>query len=224
MTEQALIESIVAQVMNRLMTAASPAPPAVAQTRTVQGAREQNRTSVRLDATIVTEETLEASVNGHSAVEVGERAIVTPTGRDWLRRRKVELLRGKSSATSVAAVKADVESLVIVQTSSEAVERVLDHFTSTAGWRQERVGSRDAAIRLATDATRRSDSSQVVVFSAEPEAIACEANRNANVRAAVINDTACVGRVKKSMQGNLFAIAPGERSFFELRYLLHSLV
>jgi len=219
MTEQALIESIVAQVMSRLMTAASTAPSADTQIRGVR-----NAASIRLDAAIVTEDTLEASVNGHSAVEVGERTIVTPTGRDWLRRRQVELLRGKSSVATVAAVKAGGESLVIVQTSSEAVERVLDHFTSTAGWRQERVGSRDAAVRLATDSVRRSDASQVVVFSAEPEAIACEANRIANVRAAVINDVAGVGRVRKSMQGNLFAVAPAERSFFELRYLLHSLV
>ncbi len=203
------------------MTSAPPAPAAVARTQSVQ---EQSKTgtAVRLDAKVVTEDTLEASVNGHSVVEIGDGVVVTPTGRDWLRRQNVELIRGKSS-TSTAAAGPAKSGVAIVQSSSEAVEKVLDHFNSTAGWQPERAAGHDDAVRLAVTAVSH-DASPVIVFSAEPEAVVCEANRNSKVRAAVVHDVAAVGRVKNSMQGNLFVITPAERSFFELRYLLHSLV
>lgn len=181
------------------------------------------KTSVRLDAKVVTEDTLEASVNGHVVVEVDARTIVTPTGRDWLRRRNVELIRGNSSTTSVAAEQRKPAGVAIVQTSSDAVEKAIDHFASSAGWRQERVGSREDAVRLAR-AAATGDTSPVVVISAEPEAVACDANRDPKIRAAVIDDAATVGRVKESMQGNLFVVSPSGRSFFELRHLLHSLI
>jgi hypothetical protein len=222
MTEQALIEQIVAQVMSQLMTSAPSAPAAVARTRSVQEQSKPN-TAVRLDVKVVTEETLEASVNGHSIVEIGDRAIITPTGRDWLRRRNVELLRGKSSASIATTGPQKAAGVAIVQSSSEAVEQVLDHFASTAGWRLERAADRVAAVRLA-GCSVTANASPVVVFSSDAEAVVCEANRDPKVRAAVVNDVAAVARVKKSMQGNLFAITPAGRSFFELRYLLHSLV
>ena len=172
---------------------------------------------------VVTEDTLDASVNGHSVVEVGKRTIVTPTGRDWLRRRNVELIRGKSSTSTAATGPATSDGVAIIQSSSEAVEKVLDQFNSTAGWQPERVAGRDDSVRSAVNAVNR-DASPVIVFSSEPEAVVCEANRNPKVRAAVVDDVAAVGRVKDSMQGNLFVISPANRSFFELRYLLHSLV
>lgn len=227
MTEQALIERIVADVMRQLMADASPAPepPAPARSTTnrqVQVA-EKRTSSVRLDVKVVTEDTLQESVNGHKTVEVGDKAIVTPSGRDWLRRNKVELLREKSSSGSQTDISRRGSGSVIVHSSSEAVEKVLDHYASTEGWTSQRVGCRNDAVSLA-ESTVNGDGSPVVVFTNEPEAVVCEANRNRDLRAAVVGDVTAVARVKESMQGNLFVISPSGRSFFELRYLLHSLV
>lgn len=210
MIEQALIERIVADVMRQLVTDVTPAP-----------AGGPKNATVRLQDNVVTEDTLEATVNGHQVVEVGERTIVTPTGRDWLRRRNVELIRGKSSVSITGgSVKTG---FAIVHSSNEAVEKAVDHFVTTASWKQERAGNRKDAVRQAGIAVR-GDTSPVIVISSEPEAVVCEANRDPNVRAAVITDATAVARVKESMQGNLFVISPAGRSYFELRHLLHSLV
>ena len=86
MTEQALIERIVADVMRQLMADASSAPepsvPAPSATNRQVQVADKRTSSVRLDVKVVTEDTLQESVNGHKTVEVGVKAIVTPSGRD----------------------------------------------------------------------------------------------------------------------------------------------
>ena len=85
MNQQALIEQVVAEVMGKLM-ARNAAPQAVVPQ------------PVRLCETVITADLLAESVGGRAFVEVGPKALVTPSARDWLRQNNVELLRRKTAA------------------------------------------------------------------------------------------------------------------------------
>ena len=201
MNQQALIERVVAEVMGQLMTRkAAPVSESVSR--------------FQLNETIITADLLAETAQGKSVIEVTPKALVTPSARDWLKHHKVELIRGQSSAAQAAD--RSVGSLAIVQSGSENVDRVL----AAGSWERELVGTVDEAAKLAISEVCRGGVKRVVVFSREPEAVACFANRNEKVRAAAVTDIAGVKRVKSGLGGNVFVVDPVERGFFELRNIL----
>ena len=201
MNQQALIERVVAEVMGQLMTRkAAPVSESVSR--------------FQLNETIITADLLAETAQGKSVIEVTPKALVTPSARDWLKHHKVELIRGQSSAAQAAD--RSVGSLAIVQSGSENVDRVL----AAGSWKRELVGTVDEAAKLAISEVCRGGVKRVVVFSREPEAVACFANRNEKVRAAAVTDIAGVKRVKSGLGGNVFVVDPVERGFFELRNIL----
>jgi hypothetical protein len=211
MTQQVLIEQIVAEVMRRLMLTA-PSAPASSETN--------NRQTTQLADSVITADVLAEKAAGRSNVFVGERAIVTPSARDWLRRNKVELIHGVTAATASVEMKSD--KLVITHSASQAIDRVLEDAArqSNGGWNRKNVESADEAAKKAVGELRRESSRVIVVVTSEPEVAACLANRNEKVKAAVVADAAAVVRIKSGLDGNVFVIDPAGRSFFELRNLL----
>jgi hypothetical protein len=77
----------------------------------------------------------------------------------------------------------------------------------------------EAAVQ-ATSAVCRGDADKVVVFTDEPELVACLANRNERIRAAAIVDAAALARTQRELKPNVLALDPSNRSVHELRTLL----
>jgi len=209
MDQQALIERIVAEVMGKLR-------PAEANAR--RSVESRTETRFRLSENIITADLLAENAAGRSVVEVCSRAVVTPSARDWLKQNKVELSRGSSAKASSNNGKS--EWLLVVQTAGEAVEAVLDDAgrSGAIGSHRETASDAASAAKVAVAAVERGG--KCVVFSAEPEIVACLANRNEKVRAAVVADAATVDRVKSGFDGSAFVVDPTGQSFFELRNLL----
>lgn len=215
MTQQVLIEQIVAEVMRRLMPTASSAPVS---------SETSNGESIQLTDAVITADVLAEKITNGSQVVVGERAIVTPSARDWLRHNKVELIHGAAAASTEAMAAIDTRSdkLVITHSMGQTIDRVLEDASrqSNGGWNQKNVESASEAAKKAIGEFRRESSRLIVVLTSEPAVVACLANRNEKVRAAVVVDAAAVARVKSGLDGNVFVIDPAGRSFFELRNIL----
>ena len=63
-----------------------------------------------------------------------------------------------------------------------------------------------------------------IIFCGDAATVCCIANKTAGVRAAAVDNAAQLGRVKKNLGPNLFAIEMPGRTFFELRQLLKAIV
>ena len=214
MTQQVLVEQIVAEVMRRLMPNAAAAPASSAT---------NNGQPAQLAESVITADVLAEIDSGRAGITVGLRAIVTPSAHDWLRHNKVKLIRGVASATASPAKTSD--RLVIVHSASQTVDRVLEDAArqTNGGWQRKSVASAGEAAKKAIGELRRESSRVIVVLTSEPEVAACLANRNDKVKAAVVTDTAAVGRVKAGLDGNVFVIDPTGRSFFELRNIIRQI-
>jgi hypothetical protein len=211
MTQQVLIEQIVREVMRRLTPNASSAPAS---------SETNNGQATQLADSIITADVLAENAAGRKKVVVGARAIVTPSARDWLRHNKVELIQGATATTASAEMKSD--KLVITHSASQTIHRVLEDAgrPSNGGWNRDSVESAEDAAKKTIGELRRESSRVIVVLTSEPEVVACLANRNEKVKAAVVADAATVARVKSGLGGNVFVIDPSGRSFFELRIML----
>ncbi len=86
---------------------------------------------------------------------------------------------------------------VLLSRSTPAVEAALDAVTRPPGvqWHRELVGCHREAARRAVGALCRGECEGVIAFTGKPEALACHANRNAQVRASAVAETA--ERVKR---------------------------
>jgi len=219
MTQQVLIEQIVAEVMRRLTPNAAAAPVS---------SDANNRESAQLTDAVITADVVAEKVGNQKNVVVGARAIVTPSARDWLRHNKVELIHqptvASAGASAGAAASAEVKSdkLVITHSAGLTIDRVLEDAgrQTNGGWNRKSVDSADEAAKKAIGELRRENSRVIVVLTSEPEVAACLANRNEQVKAAVVADAAAVARVKSGLDGNVFVADPAGRSFFELRNIL----
>ena len=215
MTQQVLIEQIVAEVMRRLMPTASSAPVS---------SEANNRQSAQLTDAVITADVLAEKAVNQKSVVVRPRAIVTPSARDWLRHNQVELVHETTAALGGATASVQVKSdkLVITHSSGQTIDSVLEDAgrQTSGGWNRKSVESADEAAKKVIGELRRESSRVIVVLTSEPEVVACLANRNEQVKAAVVADAAAVVRVKSGLDGNVFVVDPAGRSFFELRNIL----
>jgi len=213
--DQTLIEQIVAEVMSRLVTGDESAP--TAETKHTEP-KTQHGTSVSFSDRVITEDILNDNVNGHGFIRIAPGAILTPSAGDWLRGRKVEVIRDDTKTQTTGTARW----LAIVHSGSLAVSSVLDDAGRTVTLNTKSVATAAAAARTAVLDLRSSDAHGVVVFSSESETVACLANREACCRAGVVRTVADVRRVQNSMGCNLFAVNADGLGFFELRNLLQS--
>lgn len=209
------VDLIVARVLEQIGTAEAPAR--AANTPAGSGTKPASvAAAVRIDAPVITQALLAESVNGSARVAIGTKAILTPSARDWVRTRGVEIIREGTPQTKSAS-----RSQVIVVTSTPQVLAVID------GLRQEGIiaerkltGTPTEAAALATSALCRGEAEQVVLFTDQPELAACLANRNEQVRAAPVGDAAAVERALKILRANLLAVDPTGRGAYELKSML----
>jgi hypothetical protein len=208
--DQAFIEQIVAEVMSRLVTDDEPAPEAKTETLNSQPS------TINVREAIITGDLLSENVNGHGVVQIAPKAILTPSAQDWLRNRKVEVVRGETKTQTASSARW----LAVVHSGSEAVSSALDDAGRVVSVKTESVETAAEAARRAVLDLRSGDAHGVIAFSNEAEAVACLANRESCCRAAAVRTVADVRRVQNSMGCNLFAVDASGLGFFELRNLL----
>ena len=213
-TEQ--VDLIVQRVVAQL------APQAVAtllatSARTDPAEGSSSPLAVQISDLVITQALLSGAVNGSRQVRISPKAILTPSARDYVNQQGIKIVRETAAAKSVAPIRWQV----IVSKSNPQIAGAVESLPQLGVAVDLRLSGLPAeAATQATSALCRGEAAQVVVFTDQPELVACLANRNERVRAAAAANVAAVERVRISMQANLIAIDPASRNTYELKSLL----
>jgi hypothetical protein len=199
-----LVDRIVAAVMARLAGEATSQSAPVA-TQGVLG----------LTDAVITADVLATRLNGHGKAVISPKSIVTPAAVDWLRERNIDWSRGVADA---ASPQKSANWRTIVALSTPGVEAVL----SSTDWPRDLAGCWKEAAERATASICRAEADGIVVFTRAAVAVACQANRNERIRAAVVQSVGCVESARRSMGANVLVIDPRKKSFIELRNILRA--
>lgn len=226
--DAAVLERIVADVMAQIATRQMPASAHTQDAQRASAGLPSMSANVAKTTTaaprlltdkIITEELLERVWNGETQLKICRQSIITPTGQDFLRIRKINWSRADSRAEVTPSEFADW--LAITVRSTPAVSQVIDHLqtASDVRWKTQLLGGTDEAVAGAIGAICRAEAAGVVVLTQSTAAVACLSNRNRSIRAAVIQDAQSIDVVKRDLSPNVFVLDPTGKSFFEMRQL-----
>ncbi|MBS0204509.1 MAG: RpiB/LacA/LacB family sugar-phosphate isomerase [Planctomycetes bacterium] len=222
--DQDLVEQIVSNVLAQLQPASSrPAPTHHVAVTPVFTAPAPGAAAVTvLTAPIITAELLSTTVRLGQPLRVGQQSILTPSAQDWLNTKKISWSRGaESTSVSTSTNYSAARWQLIVQTVTPNVKALQDALKrQPEGWQLDLVGQPLEAATQAASMISTAERDGVVVLSEYAEIIACRANRNERVRAAVISDRKQLEQTRQHLGVNLVCINPNGRTFIELRNLL----
>ncbi|MBI2806911.1 MAG: hypothetical protein HYX68_18175 [Planctomycetes bacterium] len=147
------------------------------------------------------------------------KTIVTPLALDELKAKGVRMIfeaprPGNTCDPKTTWIFAQEMADAIVTSAVRAIEREGIALTPLS----------NPAARALADAIIRHGHRGGIVFTGEPEAVCCIANKVAGIRAGAVITQAQVVRAQKSLGANLFAIEMPGRTFFELRQMLRTIV
>ncbi len=210
-----MIDRIVAGVLEQLQAPADHAASAQRSTTATHG-------SFAIEDSVITAALLETRGVVAGPVVFSAKAILTPSAVDFLSSRKIKWTRADKAP---AVQKTSAAWTVFVSRSTPALESALVAVARqpAVDWHRELVGCHREAARRAVGALR-GECDGVIAFTGKPEALACHANRSAQVRAAAIRATDAVKRVKQTVGPNLFAVDPGDQTAFALQSLLREMM
>ena len=172
---------------------------------------------VQISEVVVTQALLAEMINGARQVQISPTAILTPSARDFVRNHGIEVIREPSSRGASASVRWQI----IVTVSTPAIAATIGGLKARGIAADFRLlGLPAEAASQAIGAVCRGEAAKVVVFTSQPEVVACLANRNERLRAAVVSDMAAAERVQTTLNPNLLAIDPSTRGVRELNALL----
>ena len=229
---QALIDEIVTNVLAKLQPIAArpisppPKPFSVEPLKVIPAVTplpvEAKPATIELLAPVITADLLENSVRPGQALRVGRTSILTPSARDWLNSNRTAWSRqDKHSSHSGPGSVAKIRWQIILQTVTPTVRALHDGLRRLSdGWKIELVGQPLEAATLATNLVSTAECDGVVIFTEQAELIACRANRNERVRAAVLQNSKQWEQVIRTLSANVVCINPLGTTFIELRNLL----
>lgn len=210
-----LIEQIVANVLAELQPAAAKVRAPVEQSL---ASSQPSSHAIELDAAVITADVLEERVRKGQSLRIGNRAILTPSARDWLAQRKIAWTR--SSGASTAQAHSAARWQLIITTATPAVGNLRQEL---AGWKTDLLGTPQEAAEQATRAICTGESDGVLALCRAADVVACLANRNPKVRAAVLRSTADLSDLASQLDPNLLVVNPQQKSFVELRNIVRAI-
>jgi hypothetical protein len=208
------VELIVQRVLEHLGTPGGRAPGETASASA--SAPVAVPKGVHISEQVVTQSLLAETVNGAKQVRIASAAILTPSARDFIRNHGIEIIRESSRSTSTG-IRWQVIATVSTPEIAAAVEGLKARGINTDF---RLVGLPAEAASQAISAVCRGEAAKAVVFTGQPELVACLANRNDRIRAAAMADVAAGERVQRTLNPNLITIDPSSKGVHELKALL----
>lgn len=187
-----------------------------------QVTQDSKPSSIELFVPIITADLLEKSVRPGQKLWIGRTSILTPSARDWLHSKQSSWSRiEKHGGTASTSMGIRSRWQIILQTVTPTVRALHDSLRRLSeAWTVEVVGQPREAVALATNQISTAECDGVVIFTEQAELIACQANRNDRVRAAVIQNAKQWDQVVRTLGANVVCVCPIGRTFMELRSLL----
>ncbi|MSR58856.1 MAG: hypothetical protein EXS05_14595 [Planctomycetaceae bacterium] len=215
--EAPLIDEIVRRVLSQLGTGSLPAREALPTIPSPAAASGV----VMIETPIVTQGVIEQSIGAATRVRVLPRAIVTPSARDFIRQRGIEIIRESAPDHPPGQVRG----IVFVTAAPPQVAAAIESLRADGIYCEKQLlGTAAEAAGEATSALCRGETAVVAIVTGEPELAACLANRNARIRATPLSSLPALAAIRATFNPNLFAINPAGKSQFELRQLLKEIL
>jgi ribose 5-phosphate isomerase RpiB len=172
---------------------------------------------------IVTADVLKDQTKPGSKVVIAKKAILTPAAQDYLRNFRIAIERSDTSpvGNSVAAVRWKILLSSVAEHTARAIDAVCQQQSTV---QHELSGTAIEAVSTAVSAISRAEVAGVIVVSAAPQVVACRANRNHLIRAAVVSDLASWQQVQPQLRPNVVCINPRDRGFMELQNVINKVL
>jgi len=209
------------QIVERVVAQLGPgavAPPATIARLDREG-ESASPSAVQIADQVITQALLTEAVRGAGQVRIGPRAILTPSARDFVQQRGIKIIRESASLKPATAMRWQV---IATKSNSQIMAALASLPYQGVAYELRLSGLPADAAAQGISALCRGEAAQVVVFTDQPELVACLANRNDRVRAAAVPDVAAVERARVSMQPNLIVIDPQSRNAHEIKNLLNA--
>lgn len=217
------VEEIVRQVLRELQAGrtarpATVAAPAVAVPQSAAGSLSDDGV-VRITDRAVTEAVLQAAGAAGRTVSLVRGAVLTPSGRDFVRRHNVRLasfVAGMSTAAAAGPAVAVTPGVLLV-CGRESTARSA---AAALNWTIRDVADEFAAARAALEVL---PGRRVICAGCEPSIAACVLNRNGAVRAAVLERAQGWERILERMQPHAVCLQSTGWSLLQLTKLFERL-
>lgn len=212
--DAAYIDQIVQNVMREMKSrvtvpAVSSAPLATSQAVSVPSA--EAGTSLTIAAKVVSEDILNAARAAGRTVVLQAGAIITPSGKDYIRKNAVTI--AGSALNKPATV--STGSFIVVGNNATCQSAA-----SATGWKTSVVSNEHDAAVIASQQLK---SGITVTCGGEPSVVACLLNRNPDARAAVITKATNLLTLTTVMSPQVVCLDSSGWSFGDILKLLRSL-
>ena len=156
---------------------------------------------------VISEAVLAASGAAGKTVSLMRGAILTPSGRDYIRKYSVRL------SSLLPQPEGSVSGLVLIAGKSPTAQSA----AQAAGWKVAPVDEGFAAVTAARAAVA---AQRVICVTEDPSIVACLLNRDSAVRAAVVTGQKGLDKLIRTMHPNVVCLASEGWSFNDLTRLL----
>jgi len=201
------IDQIVHNVMREMQTRTpSNAPAALAKqiADTIPG-----DATISISSRVLSERVLVTANAAGRAISLQPGTVITPSGRDYIRKNGVRLTSDVSDTASLSGT------FIAIGTSTTTFA------ASAAGWKSLAASTEFDAASLAS---RHLSTGIVACCGGEPSVVACLLNRNPVVRAAVVTRTTNLVKLTTAMNPQVVCLDSSGWSFGDLLRLLRGLV
>ena len=217
--DRVAIEAIVREVLRRLTGVGSTGNVANNQCVTLNSIQaQQKQQSFECSDKVISTETLRDKLNNIKTLRVKPKTIVTPAVRDELRDRKITIVfdLGTDNPNHRPAT------ILLGTTCASTGNRLRDQLV--AGGTQVQLHVDSCSSQLTTFVGDQvSMAMSALIVTEKPYKAACTANRNANVRAVVINNTNELTAAKAELNPNCVVLNSSNVGRINLSNLLSQL-
>lgn len=173
--------------------------------------------TLSLDDRVITLATLSDKLADVKRIIVPRSAVVTPAVRDELKKRKISL----EFATNRPGAKTTSRRLLLAVTTQYDAAALAKRLLAT-GTHIEQLSATDWKDAVGTMTQKLKDTQLTgVILTDRPAAVACHANRDSAIRAAVVSDARSMKDATDSLGANLLVVDPAAHSLYMLERLLH---
>lgn len=207
--DSAYIDQIVHNVMREMQNRTSSNAPAALTEQIVNTTPPDS--TISISSRVLSERVLVTANAAGRAISLQPGTVITPSGRDYIRKNGVRVTSDVSS-TGSATLSGTFIAIGTNTTTSVA---------SAVGWKSFTASTESEAAGLAS---KHMSTGVVACCGGEPSVVACLMNRNPAVRAAVVTRTTNLVKLTTSMNPQVVCLDATGWAFGELLRLLRGLV
>lgn len=202
------IDQIVQNVMREMQSrTTSNAPAALSEPIVTKPRSEQ---TIRIGSRVLSEKVLVSANAAGQAISLQPGTVITPSGREYIRKHGVRLTSDVSGASSISL------SGTFVAIGAHPIASA----AAAAGWKALTASTEFEAASVAAQHTTMGI---VACCGGEPSIVACLLNRNPAIRAAVITRATNLVMLSKMMSPHVVCLDSSGWSFGDILRLLRSL-